>query len=232
MPLPTAPTTINPDPSRLRGVIYGAPGAGKTTLASSWYPKSNLLLDCEGGTRFLDGEHYREDIKVYSDFAMKVHELETQPHNFTTVTIDTIDTLVRLADAGAGQRHGKVAAGLVEYGKGLADRDGTLLRDLGRLLALNIGVILVAHPTTIEVENGDDYLSPRVDKDDERLRQPILGMVDFVLAVHRDPITDARTLVTGGDAGYVTKRRTGVPDRLECDAKVLYEALKASLDKG
>jgi SpoVK/Ycf46/Vps4 family AAA+-type ATPase len=232
VPLPTAPVTNTLDPSRLRALLYGAPGAGKTTLASQWYPGSTLIVDLEGGTRFLTGDHFVVRPKSYTEFMGLVNDLSATAHQFTTVVIDSIDHLVRMADAEAGQRNGKVAAGLVEFGKGLADRDGVVMRDLTRLLATDLGIILIAHPVKVTVtdENGveSERLFPRVESSD-RLRQPILGLVDFVIAVHK-AADESRTLITGASATYETKRRVALPNVLPADAGQLYAAVKAGID--
>lgn len=234
MPLPTSPIVNTLDPARLRAILYGAPGAGKTSLASNWYPKQTLIVDVEGGTRMLPGEHFVVRPKTYSDFGAVVNELLQPGHDFICVVIDSIDHLIRLADAEAGTRNGKVAAGLVEYGKGLADRDGVVMRDLSRLLGTDLGVILIAHPTTVDVKvgtrpNGDDLLEQRVypliDKGD-RLRQPIMGLMDFVLCVRKHG-DESRDLITGAHPGLETKRRVALPDRLEADAGALYGAVSA-----
>jgi hypothetical protein len=232
LPLPTSPISNVLSPERLRALIYGAPGAGKTTLASQWYPASTLIVDFEGGSRFLTGEHYVVRPKSYAEFMGLVNELSQPGHAFTSVVIDSIDHLVRLADAESGQRHGKIAAGLVEYGKGLADRDGVVMRDLTRLLSTDLGVILIAHPVKVTVtdENGveSERLFPRVESS-ERLRQPILGLVDFVLAVHRGA-DEQRSLITGASATYETKRRVALPNVLPADAGQLYQAVKAGIE--
>ena len=231
MPLPTAPTVNQLSPERLRAIVYGRPGAGKTTLAAGWFPKQNLIIDVEGGTRMLPGEHYVARPKNYSEFMLLVNELVTTEHNYRVITIDTIDSLIRMADAEAGQRGGKVAAGLVEFGKGLADRDGVVLRDLQRLLATDLGVILCAHPVSVELNDDGakaERIFPRIDQSD-RLRQPIMGMVDFILAVHKGA-DDRRVLTTGGSVAYETKRRVALPDALEADAAGLYAAVKQGIE--
>lgn len=229
MSLPTSPMQNDLTTDRLRAIAYGRPGAGKTTLASSWHPSSNLLIDLEGGTRWLPGDHFIVRPANYSEFMQVVHELTSQPHDFKTVTIDTVDNLVRMADSEAGQRNGKVAAGLVEYGKGLADRDGTILRDLRKLLATDLGVILVAHPTTVtdtDAEgNETERLYPRIDAGD-RIRQEIIGLVDFVFYVRKDD----HMVVTGGDSKIDTKRRVPLPDVLPADAAALAAAIRSGVE--
>lgn len=231
MTLPTAPTVNTVEsmtPDRMRAIVYGPPGAGKTTLASGWFPKTTLLIDMEGGTRFLTGEHFIERPSTYGEFLGLIHSLATEDHGFTTVVIDTIDNLVRIADAEAGQRGGKVAAGLVEFGKGLADRDGTILRELRRLtLATDLGLILTAHPKTRTlVEDGKEVekTGPRIDPND-RITQEIEGLVDFIFHVGHD-----HQITTGGVPNVVTKRRVSMPDSLPADAAGLYTAVKQGVD--
>jgi hypothetical protein len=241
VPLPTTPTVNQLSPERLRAILFSRPGAGKTSLAAGWYPATNLIIDLEGGTRFLPGEHFVEQPTSYSAFQMLIHELCTTQHQFTTVTIDTVDKLVRMADAEAGQRGGKVSAGLVEYGRGLADRDGTLMRDLARLLATDLGVILCAHAVTVGVKQEDgteiERTFPRIEPGDagDRLRQPIMGEFDYVLAVQK-AANETRSLITGGHVGVETKVRHTLPHVLPLPADpaqgagVLYAAVAAGIE--
>jgi hypothetical protein len=224
--LPTEPQANPPlTPDRLRGVVFGRPGAGKSTLAAGWYPKNTLILDLEGSTRMLPGEHFVHRIGSYSEFMQVVNELLTTEHPFNSVVIDTVDNLIRLADSEAGQRYGKVAAGLADYGRGLADRDGTVLRDLRRLLSTDLGVILIAHPTIVQEQTEDgktsERLYPRIDPND-RIRQEVMGLVDFVLYVRKDD----HKIVTGGDNAIETKRRCELPDVLDSDARELAKAIQ------
>jgi hypothetical protein len=240
VPLPTTPVVNELRPERLRAILFSRGGGGKTSLAAGWYPKTNLIIDLEGGTRFLPGEHFIERPATYAAFMQLVHELTTTQHQFTTVTIDTIDKLVRMADAEAGQRHGKVAAGLADYGRGLADRDGTLMRDLGRLLASDLGVILCAHAITVGITQADgtevERTFPRIESGDggDRLRQPIIGEFDYLFHVRKHP-DEKRDVVTGGHAGVETKRRHAMADVVPLPADpsqggaALYAAVAESL---
>jgi hypothetical protein len=229
-------------PERLRAIVASRPGDGKTSLVAGWYPQTSLHIDLEGGTRFLPGAHFIVRPKTYTEFQQLVNELVTTQHQFTTVKIDTIDKLVRMADAEAGVRHGKVSAGLVEYGRGLADRDGTLMRDLQRLLSTDLGVILCAHAITVTVQQADgsevERTFPRIEPGEsgDRLRQPIIGEFDYVFSVQKNA-DESRALITGGHPGVETKRRHALPDVLPLPsdpaqgAGVLYTALKASLEQ-
>jgi len=239
MPLPTTPTAATAEsmsPDRQRSIYFGEPGHGKTTLAAGWFPQTNLILDCEGGTRFLGGQHFVQRIKTYDEFTVAVNELVAGGHHYKTVTIDTIDAVVRMADAAAGQRGGKVAAGLVEFGKGMADRDGVVMRDLSKLLSTDLGVILIAHPVVASKvgESGkeEDRLYPAIDKQD-RIRGPVIGLFDsmYLCRKRNTAAGEVYEIVTGGLNGVETKRRVPLPDVLPANAQALYEATVAGVQQ-
>jgi hypothetical protein len=235
MPLPTTPVVNDLNPERLRAVIASPGGYGKTELAAGWFPQTTLHLDLEGGTRFLSTPGFRHEIPTYDAFTATVNELCAGGHQYKAVIIDTADELIRLADQAAGQRHGKVAAGIVDYGKGLADRDGTIFRELGKLRATDLGIILLTHSinTTIKGEGAERVVTyPRIESGQEgdRLRKPLIGWFDYVF--HVDKVSEAeRVLITGGNPRYETKRRYSLPDRLPLPkgqgANALYAALVA-----
>ena len=234
MPLPTEPVVNTGDtirPELLRAIVYGLPGAGKTTLAAGWFPDTNLILECDpGAARFLPGSHLIHPCPTYAEFSAAVAEIEQAVASgscpYTTVTIDTADTLFRAADNEAGARHGRIAAGLADYGKGTEDRDATFLRDLKKLLATPLGVVLLAHPDMRTVKVGDQEISsyePRiVRKSKNDIRQEIIGLFDYQLFVRKDD----HVLITGGDQLVSTKRRLPLPDQMPADAGLLYQALK------
>ena len=233
MSLPTQPVVNTKDtmrPELLRALIYALPGAGKTTFAGSWFPETNLILECDpGGARFLPGQHFIHPCPTYADFAAAVDEIEAQVAAgtcpYTTVTIDTGDSLFRTADNEAGERHGKVAAGLADFGKGTEDRDATFLRHLKRLLATPLGVLLLAHPdiTTIKLKDSEiSSYEPRVvRKSKNDIRQEIVGLFDYQFFIRKDD----HVLITGGDPLVATKRRLPLPDQMPADAGTLYQAL-------
>lgn len=223
MPLPTEPLVNELSPDRARLLIHGAPGAGKTTFASQWDPGRNLLIDVEGGTRFIQGAHVVRPSN-FTEFSSTVDELVRGGHKFKTVTVDTVNALGRMADLEAGQRYSKVAAGVVEYGKGTADRDATIFRAINKLINSDLGLILIAHSVLVEDEDENEKWVPSVHAKDQR--PYYLGNVDFVWFARRNGPTG--DLVTQPNKKYEVKSRLNVPSPLPLDAKAAYSALSTA----
>lgn len=225
MALPTTPTINKRDPARARILIHGRPKTGKTTFAASWFPKTNLILDCEGGTKWLPGEHFIEPIDSFTKFSNTVDELVAGGHQYDTVTIDTLNALCRVADLEAGLRHGKIAAGLVEYGKGTKDRDAHVIRVLDKLLHSGLGVIMIAHSARTEAEDGSERVEPSlpVRGDGEGLRPYFVGSADYIwYAQSQGPEQVLRTMP---NAKYEAGSREPLPDPLPLDPAAAYRAL-------
>lgn len=230
MSLPTSPLVQELRPDRLRCLLYGSPGAGKTTFAAGWYPKTNLIIDLEGGTRFLAGDHFIVRPQSYAEFASTINDVCAGGHPYTTVTIDTGSALVDMADADAGARYGKVAAGVVEFGKGMADRDGTIKKDLGRLLKTDLGVILTCHALRAADEDaGTDVFMPALPTGSAGkpgIREFAMGAFDFLWFARK---AIDRELVVTPNAKYECKSRVPMPDTLPLDPKAAYDAVAAGI---
>jgi hypothetical protein len=218
--LPTEPTVNTLSPDRVRLLIHGAPGAGKTTFAANWNPGRNLIIDLEGGTRFIQGAHVVRPTN-FTEFAGVVDELVAGGSKFQTVTVDTLNALGRIADREAGQRYGKITAGVVEYGKGTADRDATIFRSIQKLIDSDLGLILVSHSVQDEDESGNKTWVPSVHQKEQR---PFyMGVVDFMWFARRSGPTG--DLVTQPNKQYEVKSRLSVPSPLPLDAAAAYKAL-------
>ena len=221
--LPTAPKVRKASPTDARIVLLGQPKIGKTTLAAAWNPKRTLILDFERGTDMLAGDHFVMDLKSFDEFKQAVDLIVTNHAAYDTLVIDTVDALWKLTDAHVGTARGQVAAGLVEYGKGLAEAEGLFRREVGRLLALPVGVWFTGHTELVEVNKTQRYI-PTLDK---RVRGYVLGACSYILfAEAQGP---RRVLHTQPNERYEAGSRTPLPDPLEMDAKKLYAAILAGL---
>jgi hypothetical protein len=74
------------EPPRI--VIHGAPGIGKSTLASC--ASNPVFIDLEHGTLQLDVARI-DNVDTWEHLLSAVRVLATEPHDFKTVAIDTLD---------------------------------------------------------------------------------------------------------------------------------------------
>jgi hypothetical protein len=222
--LPTEPQARTMTPFGARVFLGGQPKVGKTTLASQWNPAHTLFIDCEGGTRLLDGEHFVQEIVRYHDFVQTVEAIVAGDHAYKTFIIDTVDQLAKLADRHVSDGRNILAAGLAEYGKGLAEMEGLIRRDVGKLLATGHGVWFLGHTELLEVDKTQRMV-PTVDK---RVRGYILGACDFVFQA--ETIGTRRVLHTAPSQRFEAGSRVPMPEPLEMDPRQLFKAMKAGLD--
>lgn len=204
------------DPRDARILLSSPPKIGKTTLLSQWAPDTTLILDTHKGTALLDGEHYIAPIASFADFESAVDQLAAGGHQFRTVGIDLIEDIWKLADRAAAERNGKVAAGLVDYGRGTAEAEGLFRRAVDKLLASPLGVWFVTHVDTVQDGSTVQYV-PRLDK---RVKTYIEGVTDFVLI--GESTGKERRLRTAPSARFQTGARVPLPDPMPLDARALY----------
>lgn len=105
-------------------IIYGNPGVGKTTLATTLPPDETIIINAEAGLGPLLGKghvvfnvnetvHDNEFEKVVDDF---YKQLRTTTHPFKNVIIDNLSEIENQLVLHITKRHGKEAPALREYG--------------------------------------------------------------------------------------------------------------------
>ena len=127
--LPTAPRPPATRFSDYCWLFYGAPGIGKTTLASK-FPKP-LFLATEDGTKAI--ESWQQDVSSWQDFEALVEALRNEPHDFRSVVVDTVDLLYPLCVKSVCDDLGVDHPSDAEWGKGwqtLRNRWATTLNRL------------------------------------------------------------------------------------------------------
>lgn len=213
------------DPRDARVLLSSPPKIGKTTLLSQWAPDTTLILDTHKGTALLDGEHYVQPIATFADFEQAIDLIAAGAHSFRTIGIDLVEDVWKLADRAAADRNGKLAAGLVEYGKGTAEAEGLFRRAVDKLLASPYGVWFITHVDTIQ-DGNDVQRVPRLDK---RIKTYIEGATDFVLIGEGTP--KGRVLHTVPSVRFQAGSRVPLKPMMPLDARELYVEIAKGLGK-
>jgi hypothetical protein len=224
--LPTAKrsrTTQQITPLNARVMLAGTPGAGKSTLAGSWAPDTTLLIDTQGGTRLLEGEHYVQDATNWKAFVDIVNALTTSEHPFKTVVIDMIDDVWNFCDAAHAGKGKALATATDDYSRSAKNAEGEFRHVIGRLLASDLGVWFLSHVR--EQKDGDNVrYGSRLDN---RVLTYVQGACQFVLLA--ETLGPKRALHTQPTAKFETKARVPLPEPMELDARALYTAMSRGL---
>ena len=147
-----------------RIVLYGTAKVGKSTFASTI--PNNLLLDIEGGSGAVSVARVeREKLSTYDDLMAVLKSIYDQKHDFTCVTLDTIDVLEQLIFTQAAKEHGKASIADVGYGAGYVTAVNIWKQVLQGLDMLReerkMMVLLIGHDV---VKRHDDPISESYDR--------------------------------------------------------------------
>lgn len=216
--------TLEVTPAQARVMLAGMPKSGKTTLLAGWKPATTLIIDTHKGTTLLDGEHFAQPVATWNEFVTTVDDIVKGDHPFETIGIDLVDDIWKFADLHAAEKSNVVAAGLVEYGKGIAEAEGLFRQQIGRLLATSYGVWFVSHTDTVE-ENKIQRYVPRLDK---RVRTYIQGAVQFVFLA--ETLGTKRVLHTAPSQKFEAGSRVPLPEPMDLDARALWLAMDKGLN--
>lgn len=211
-----------PKHSAAKVLIYGLPGAGKTTLSTK-IGKNPLIIDVENGASYINGdviEH--KDVDTVEKFYGVLKELfslaKTGKLEYDSIVIDSIDETVRMLEAkmgGAsdtGDMKQTIYNGEGSYGNGKKFMENEirlrLLKCIDALTDYNVGVTLVAHANQKKLLDAEgnhlDTISPKMD---EYLMNLFVEHMDFVYYLKN--IDGERRLVLDSDGVVLAKNRVG-----------------------
>lgn len=216
-----------------RVIIYGPEGVGKSTLASGL--PSPVLLDTEQGSSQIDVA--RLDCRSYEDVLNAIESLRTEPHNFKTVIIDSIDWCERFLQNSflkeenrKKNAHHKSIEDL-GYGKGYKMIEPVameLLLRLNTLMSAGMNVVLVGHSRRVKFEVPETAGS--YDKYELNLSKYVAPLVkewadamlfcNFVVTVQdgKGHGGNQRMVYTSPSAPWEAKNRHGMPAVMAMDA--------------
>ena len=226
-----------------RTLLYGVHGVGKSTWGSM--TEKPVFIQTEDGLANIDCERFPL-AQAYSDVLAAIGELYTEPHEYRTVVVDSLDWLERLIWADVCRKRGVESMEDIPYGKSYVFALTQWREVLQGLDALRnergMNILLIAHAQIERFANPEtdtyDRYSPRLQKQASALVQEWCDEVLFATyKVHTKTTTEAfdRKRVQGIGSGeriirtterpaHVAKNRLGLPDEIPLDYRV-YAAL-------
>lgn len=180
--LPTKSTFIGREPKDYILMFYGPPGAGKTTFANRL--GRVLFLSTDRGTRHLDA--MRVECNSWKKFDLSVKKLEAMENpaeHYDFVAIDHLADWAAFAEDETCKRLHVEGLGEAGFGKGWKEYKRLMRGFVQRILALGIGVILIAHEKTELVKTRAIELSrttPDLQKTAWTIIAPITDLIGYV----------------------------------------------------
>ncbi|MGC1276556.1 MAG: ATP-binding protein [Planctomycetaceae bacterium] len=234
-----------------RVMLYGVHGIGKSTFGAM--APSPVFLPTEDGLADIDVPRFPL-LGAFDDVMAALMALYSEPHEYGTVVIDSLDWLERLIGTEVLGRKpltekGRAVTSIEDYGfaKGYTYALDPWREVLDGLAALRdergMMVILIAHAKIERFENPEtdayDRYSPRLNKHASALIQEWCDEVLFATyKVHtrqtEEGFDKTRTRgIGGGDRilrtterpAHMAKNRLGLPDELPLDYRVYAEHL-------
>ena len=140
----------------LTALIYGQPGAGKSTLACS--APNPVMLDFDGGATRINGAHQVPTVQVrkWEDVGDAIEEIKAA-NEFKTIIIDTVGKMMMFMEEYIKRTNAKMRnydGSLTLKGYGL--RKQMFLNFIKETSVMGMNIIFVGHE--IEQKRGDDTI--------------------------------------------------------------------------
>jgi hypothetical protein len=230
-------TSTSPTPPKL--IVYGQPGAGKTSFAAE---AGALLIDCENGAGAVAGLRRTPFLRSWPEVSAWLDLIRDQAgDDVPAVAIDTLDWLLhritehvvidldrKNADAitnTLGSSHGGYFKAR-EIVQNIVSR--TLLPQLNALTDRGITVILLAHAAHTKWTSPEGLQMRLAGPDLPEWIAPLfIEWADAVLYLRQD--AEARKFVTEGSNTILAKNRYSLPRELPLSWPGLCDAIDAGL---
>jgi len=216
------------------GIIHGPPGIGKTTLAQNFPAPINIQTEdgCPSGLE-IDTFGLCES---YASVIEAIKHLSTEPHDYKTVVLDSLDKLEPLVLAAVCAQYSFASIESPGFGKGWVIADQwwlDFLRGIDWLRrARNMIVVLIAHSeiATINDPRVTSYTSYqlRLHKRARALVEDNADLIGFlatdvVIKTEQSGFSKTRARADGGSTrwlhtegrpAFIAKNRFNMPERI------------------
>lgn len=208
-----------------KGLIYGPPKIGKTTLAVN-LAEDALVLACEPGLSGLSA--YAVDITSWEKFLAVGKELNENRDQFSTIVVDTVDELYRLCSDHISKKLGIGNPADMEYGKAWAQVDDEFRLRVGGLTKLGRAVWFISHSKDVELKTNVGSITKTTPTLRPSAMKFLTGFCDFTLMAASQLTSDGeqRILRTRAAENFETGGRILLPDPLPLNAKTLRETIE------
>ena len=214
-------------PAPPKVIIFGQPGAGKTTFAAS---AGAILLDCENGAGAVPGLKRTPYLKTWPEMRKWLVELSTsRPDGCGVVAVDTVDWMVQRIceyvvmdldtskEAKARDVTNTLGTAHGGYFKAREIVQNIVYRDLLPMLNAiadhGMAIILLAHAANIEMTTPEGFDMRLAAPDLPRwIAPPFIEWADAVMYASKD--SGGRHLITEGSNLILAKNRYSMPARI------------------
>lgn len=228
-----------------RVLIYGPEGIGKTWWANSW--QAPVFICAEKGLKGIEPVPMAfPEAKDWKDVFDAIEELKTQPHEYKTLVVDTVDWLEAICHQTIAKREGKSSIESFGYGKGF----NLACEEFRKLLAAfesleekcGMHIVMTAHSKikTFSNPTGDNF-----DRYQMKVHDQVYGVLkewcDAVLFANYDIIVDSEKGDRKGKAvdstamihavnapNWSAKNRYRITEPIPMDFNVFWEYVEKS----
>ncbi len=230
--LPTQKTPPKRNLADLTVLTYGRPKVGKSSFCAQ--ADGALFLATEAGLNHL--ETFQVPINSWDEMLNACAEIAAGKHAFKTIIVDTVDNAYRLCIEYVCRQLNIKHESEAPYGRAYGMIANEFTRVLTKLSLLPYGLYLISHAQEISVETRTGTITRVVPTLPEKARKIVLGLVDMILFVDMETLTDdkgesrlRRVVRTKPTMHYEAGDRTGrLPETLDLDFRAFMKAFQTA----